>query len=131
MLNKPIFPTFLTSMALKILKSIRFNFFWSFNDPKESVLGQKYWYLIVKMKSKLNTTWFYLYLKISTVQRTAVSTKPTLCTKWPKFTMLFYYVKLPGSSSPQHPTLQLTGALKWGTAWTSISTGLETTHGQS
>ena len=35
-----------------------------------------------------------------TVQRTAVSTKPILCTKWPNFTMLFYYVKMPGSSSP-------------------------------
>ena len=50
-------------------------------------------------------------LSLYTVQRIAVLPKPILCTKWPKFTMLFYYVKMLGSSSLWHPTLPLTGAL--------------------
>ena len=53
-----------------------------------------------------------------------------LCTKSPNLTMLFYYIKMQTSSSPYHPFLQLNGALKWGTVWTSISNGVETTHGQ-
>ena len=72
-----------------------------------------------------------MHLKDCTVQRSSVQTKPTLCTKMPKFTMLFYYLKVPLQSSLRHYTLPLTGALKWGTVWTSISTGIETTHGQS
>ena len=35
-----------------------------------------------------------------TVQRTSVRTKLVLCTKWRIYTMLFYYVKMPASSSP-------------------------------
>ena len=57
--------------------------------------------------------------------------KQILCTKSPNLTMLFYYIKMWTSSSPFHPFLQLTGALKWGTVWTSTSTGIETMHGQS
>ena len=40
---------------------------------------------------------FKLY---GTVQRTSVQTKLVLCTIWPIYTMLFYYVKMPASSSP-------------------------------
>ena len=68
---------------------------------------------------------------VCTVAAISVWTNPILCTKSPKFTMLFYYIKMQTSSSPCHPFLQLTGALKWGAAWTSISTGVDTTHGQS
>ena len=66
-----------------------------------------------------------------TVAAISVWTNPILCTKSPNFTMLFYYIKMQTSSSPFHPFLQLTGALKWHTVWTSISTGVETTHGQN
>ena len=65
------------------------------------------------------------------VQSTSVQTKLVLCTKQPIFTMLFYYIKMQASSIPYHSSLQLTEALKWGTVWTSISTGIETTHGHS
>ena len=68
---------------------------------------------------------------ILTVATTSVLTKPVLCTKQPKITMLFYHIKVPACSSPQHSTLPLTEALKWGTVWACISTGIETMHGQS
>ena len=67
---------------------------------------------------------FYLYLfsrskfidfvlhHISTVPASSVATKPILCTESPNCTMLFYYIKMQTSSSPSHPFLQLTGALK-------------------
>ena len=67
----------------------------------------------------------------ATVVAISVWTNPILCTKSPNFTMLFYYIKMQTSSSPYHPFLQLTGALKWGTVWISISNGVETTPGQS
>ena len=66
-----------------------------------------------------------------TVQRTPVSTKPFLCTKRPNLTLLFYYIKVPAHSCPQHPILSFTWALKWGTVWTSISTGMKTIKFQS
>ena len=71
------------------------------------------------------------YLNYGTVPTSSVATKPILCTESLKYTMLFYYIKMRTSSSPSHPFLQLTGALKWDTVWTSISNGVETTHGQS
>ena len=61
----------------------------------------------------------------------SVQIKLFLCTKRPKLTLLFYYIKVLAHSYPQHPTLLFTWALKWGTVWTSISTGLETMDGQS
>ena len=60
---------------------------------------------------------------LSTVHTTPVWTKPVLCTNWPKFTMLFYYLKVSPHFSPPGPTLALTGALKWGAVWTSTSNG--------
>ena len=74
------------------------------------------------------TNWLF---QIRTVQRTSVQTKLVLCTKGLIFKMLFYYLEMPASSSPKHPFSQLTGTSKWGTVWTSISTGIETTYGQS
>ena len=47
-----------------------------------------------------------------TVSASSVATKPILCTKSPNYTILFYYIKMRTSSSPSHPFLQLTGALK-------------------
>ena len=49
---------------------------------------------------------------LHTVQRIAVLPKPVLCTKEPNLTMLFYYIKIPASSSPWLPTLPLTGGWK-------------------
>ena len=65
-----------------------------------------------------------------TVPTTPVWTNPVLFTKQPKLTMLFYYVKVPSHSSLPGPTLALNGALKWGTVWTSTSTGTEIAKGQ-
>ena len=62
---------------------------------------------------------------------TSVLSKPILCTKPPNFTMPFYYVKVPACSCPHPSTLPLTGALKWGTVWTSTSTGTGIMKGQS
>ena len=66
-----------------------------------------------------------------TVPTTPVLKKPVLFTNWPKFTMLFYYIKVPPHFSPPGPTLVLTAALKWGIVWTSTSTGTGITKGQS
>ena len=57
-------------------------------------------------------------------------TRPILCTKHPNLTMLFYYLKVPACYCPHSSTLELNGALKWGTVWTSISIGIETRKGQ-
>ena len=58
-------------------------------------------------------------------------TRPILCTKHPNLTMLFYYLKVPACHCPHSSTLELNGALKWGTVWTSISIGIETRKGQT
>ena len=42
----------------------------------------------------------HMTIKAYTVQRTSVQTKLVLCTKMPIYTMLFYYIKMPASSSP-------------------------------
>ena len=60
---------------------------------------------------------------VDTVPATSVATKPNLCTKQPIFNELVWIIKVPPHSSPQNFNLALTGALKWGTVWTSISTG--------
>ena len=59
-----------------------------------------------------NSRKIYVKCLSPTVQRIAVLPQRVLCTKWPKLTVLFYYLKRLASSSPQHPTLPLTGALK-------------------
>ena len=45
-----------------------------------------------------------------------------LWSKWPIYDLVFYNIKMPPCSDPLGYTLPLTGALKWGTAWTSTST---------
>ena len=46
-----------------------------------------------------------------------------LLSKWPISDLVFQNMKMPPCSGPLGSTLQLTGALKWGTLWTSSSTG--------
>ena len=44
---------------------------------------------------------------------------------------VFYNIKMLPCSGPLGSTLTLTGALKWGTVWTSTSTGTGIMKGQS
>ena len=59
------------------------------------------------------------------------ATNPDLCAKQPIFNRLVWIAKVPPYSSPQSSTLALTGGLKWGTVWTSTSTGTGIVKGQS
>ena len=68
---------------------------------------------------------------MSTVVCISLGISPVLCTIRPKFIKLFYYIKVPACSGLHYSTLPLTGALKWGTVWTSVSIGRETKKGQS
>ena len=43
--------------------------------------------------------------------------------RWPILDLVFYDIKMPPCSGPCGSNLILTGALKWGTVWTSTSTG--------
>ena len=54
-----------------------------------------------------------------------------LWSKWPIFDQVFHNIKMPSCSGPLGSTLPLTGALKWGTVWTSTSTGTGFKKGQS
>ena len=45
--------------------------------------------------------------------------------------LVFYNIKLPPCSGSLGSTLQLTGALRWGTVWTSSSTGIGIMKGRS
>ena len=54
-----------------------------------------------------------------------------LWSKWPISDLVFYNIKMPPCSSPLGSTLQLTGALKWGTVWISSSTGTGIMKGRS
>ena len=44
---------------------------------------------------------------------------------------MFYDIKMPPCSGPLGSTLILTGALKWGTVWTSTTTGTGIVKGQT
>ena len=66
-----------------------------------------------------------------TVPATSVATKPNVCTRQLIFNELVWIIKVLPHSSPQSSTLALTGALKWGTVWTSTSTGIGIVKGQS
>ena len=46
-----------------------------------------------------------------------------LWSKWPTFDLIFYNIEIPPCFRPLSSTLPLTGALKWGTVWSSNSTG--------
>ena len=56
---------------------------------------------------------------------------PKLLSKGPIFDLVFYNIKMPSCSGPLGYTLPLTGALKWGTVWTSSSTGTGIMKGRS
>ena len=56
---------------------------------------------------------------------------PDLWSNWPIFYLVFYSIKLPTCSGPCGSNLILTGALKWGTVWTSTSMGTGIMSGQS
>ena len=99
------------------LRSIRLLLFWPF----------LHWQIKLRFSdSSLNSQ-----SSDVTVVTTSVSKRPVLFTKPLKFTMRFYYVKVPSPSRPQSSTLALTGALKWGIVWAFISAGIETMHCQS
>ena len=51
--------------------------------------------------------------------------------KWPISDLVFYNIKIPLCSGLLGSTLQLTGAWKWGTVWTSTSNGTSIMKGQS
>ena len=56
---------------------------------------------------------------------------PDLWSNWPIFDLVFNDIKMPPCSGPCGSNLILTGALKWGTVWTSTSTGTGIMKGQS
>ena len=128
------FPTILTCYLYRLFTHLtEYIMLWlkrwkDQNDDKDSQEVKKLWKAFC---SRIKCQPFSSNKVLPTVVPTSVGTKPILCTKSPKLTLLFYYIKMQTSSSPYHPSLQLTGALKWGTVWTSILTGIETTHGQS
>ena len=51
--------------------------------------------------------------------------------KWPISDLVFYNIRMPPCSCSLGSSLQLTGALKWGTAQTSTSTDTGIMRGQS
>ena len=69
----------------------------------------KYFTVVLKRKSK----WHHLWSKL------------------PISDLVFYNIKLPPCSGSLGSTLQLTGALKRGTVWTSSSTGIGIMKGRS
>ena len=56
--------------------------------------------------------------------------KLILCTKWPKFTMLFYYIEMQTRSCLPDMFLPLMRPFKWGTFWSSISRGIRNKSSQ-
>ena len=56
---------------------------------------------------------------------------PDLWSKCPVFDLIFYNIKMSPRSGPLGSTLPLSGALKWGTVWSSTSTGTGVVKGQS
>ena len=72
-----------------------------------------------------------LLLDIHTVVLKRESKWQDLWSKWPISDLVFYNIKMPPCSGPLGSTLQLTGALKWGTVWTSSSTGTGIMKGRS
>ena len=54
-----------------------------------------------------------------------------LWSKWPISDLMFYNIKMPPCSGALGSTLQLIGALKWGTVWTCSSNGTGIMKGRS
>ena len=69
------------------------------------------------------------------VERTVVPKRESkwhdLLSKWTISDMIFYNIRMPVCSGSLGSTLQLTGALKRGTVWTSSSTGIGIMKGRS
>ena len=74
---------------------------------------------------------YHLIMLVNTVLLEWNWIKPILCTKWPKITMLFYYIKLPTCSFLLDMFLPFMRPYKWGTAWNFISRGIRITTSQS
>ena len=70
-------------------------------------------------------------LRLDTVVCISESKWPDLWSKWPIFDLIFYNIKMSPCYCPLGSTLPFTGALKWGTLWTSTSTGKGIMIGQS
>ena len=71
----------------------------------------------------LNDWKFFLNVALYTVVCILKSQWHDLWSKWPIFDLVFYNIKMSSCSGPLGSTLPLTGALKWGTVWTSTSSG--------
>ena len=74
---------------------------------------------------------YSLEILLHTVVLKRKSKWPHLWSKWPICDLVLYNIKMPPCSGPLGSTLPLTGALKWGTVWTSTSTGTGIMKGQS
>ena len=72
-----------------------------------------------------------LKLSVNTVVLKRKSKWHHLWSKLPISDLVFYNIKLPPCSGSLGSTLQLTGALKRGTVWTSSSTGIGIMKGRS
>ena len=68
---------------------------------------------------------------LTTVVCISESQWPDLWGKWPISDLVFYNIKIPPCSCPLGSSLLLTGALKWGTVWTSSLTGTGIMKGRS
>ena len=83
----------------------------------------------------LTALYIFSLLKSLSFRSTAMSEwnwiKLILCTKRPKFTMLFYYIEMPTRSCLPDMFLPLMRPFKWGTAWSSISRGIRNTSSQT
>ena len=81
--------------------------------------------------AKFNLVLMKVSKSIATVVLKRESKWHYLWSKWPISDLVFYNIKMPPCSVPLGSTLQLTGALKWGTVWTSSSTGTGIMKGRS
>ena len=74
--------------------------------------------------------WYYHHERFTVVLKRK-SKWHHLWSKLPISDLVFYNIKLPPCSGSLGSTLQLTGALKRGTVWTSSSTGIGIMKGRS
>ena len=104
---------------------------WSLNKlyPTTTKALGLIWLAFLKKSTFFQTIQKYRFE--TTVVSIRKSTNPVLCSNQPKFGLTWWKIKTPWHSSPWYSKLASIGALKWGTVWTSISTGIENTHCQS
>ena len=122
----------ITYMKLQYL-TIRTNILKPFQFYHNSN-GRKYskgWHIHIWRQ----TIFSYLFNNFQIIAATVVlkrkSKWPDSWSKWPISALAFHNLKMPPCSGPLGSTLPLTGALKWGTVWTSTSTGTGIMKGQS